>query len=156
MSLIECKECGKEISDKARKCPNCGMIIQHSKNKKIIIIISIILLIVLIVIGYLHFEKQELKKMLLKDWERVEEGSYGSYYTLELDFSETTIEYNFNSTYSWLDTTLKKYNYKIINSHQLEIDNETYEIEFNEDKTMMIMTPSLTDSNTKEYWFNIN
>lgn len=24
MSLIECKECGKEVSSKAGKCPNCG------------------------------------------------------------------------------------------------------------------------------------
>lgn len=25
MSLIKCPECGKEISDKAAACPNCGM-----------------------------------------------------------------------------------------------------------------------------------
>ncbi len=24
MSLIKCSECGKEISDKAESCPNCG------------------------------------------------------------------------------------------------------------------------------------
>ena len=24
MTLIKCKECGKEVSDKAEKCPNCG------------------------------------------------------------------------------------------------------------------------------------
>lgn len=24
MALIKCPECGKEISDNARKCPNCG------------------------------------------------------------------------------------------------------------------------------------
>ncbi|WP_417039619.1 zinc-ribbon domain-containing protein, partial [Clostridium porci] len=24
MSLIKCPECGKEISDKAEKCPGCG------------------------------------------------------------------------------------------------------------------------------------
>lgn len=24
MSLIKCEECGKEVSDKARSCPNCG------------------------------------------------------------------------------------------------------------------------------------
>lgn len=28
MSLIKCEECGKEISDKASNCPNCG-----AKNK---------------------------------------------------------------------------------------------------------------------------
>ena len=24
MALIKCSECGKEISDKAKSCPNCG------------------------------------------------------------------------------------------------------------------------------------
>lgn len=24
MALIQCPECGKEVSDKARKCPHCG------------------------------------------------------------------------------------------------------------------------------------
>ena len=24
MALIKCKECGKEVSDKAASCPNCG------------------------------------------------------------------------------------------------------------------------------------
>lgn len=26
MALIKCQECGKEISDTARKCPNCGYV----------------------------------------------------------------------------------------------------------------------------------
>lgn len=30
MALIKCNECGKEISDKADKCPNCGCPIKHS------------------------------------------------------------------------------------------------------------------------------
>lgn len=25
MALIKCKECGKEISSKAKTCPNCGV-----------------------------------------------------------------------------------------------------------------------------------
>jgi len=24
MALIECKECGNQVSDKAKSCPNCG------------------------------------------------------------------------------------------------------------------------------------
>lgn len=24
MALIKCRECGKDISDKAKSCPNCG------------------------------------------------------------------------------------------------------------------------------------
>lgn len=36
MALIRCQECGKEISDKAKACPNCGcpLIIYPTKIKK--------------------------------------------------------------------------------------------------------------------------
>lgn len=27
MALINCPECGKEVSDKAKTCPNCGIAI---------------------------------------------------------------------------------------------------------------------------------
>lgn len=32
MSLIKCKECGKEISDKAESCVNCGCPISKKKS----------------------------------------------------------------------------------------------------------------------------
>lgn len=35
MALIKCPECGKEISDKATLCPNCGY--EGFKKKKKII-----------------------------------------------------------------------------------------------------------------------
>tara|TARA_B100000579_G_scaffold173244_1_gene141217 strand:+ start:475 stop:777 length:303 start_codon:yes stop_codon:yes gene_type:complete len=36
MSLIKCSECGKEISDKATTCPNCGCpTVAFEKAKKI-------------------------------------------------------------------------------------------------------------------------
>lgn len=35
MSLINCPECGKEISDKAGKCPNCGYPIQRINHCKL-------------------------------------------------------------------------------------------------------------------------
>lgn len=156
MSLIECPKCRKEISDKAKKCPNCGGIINQTKKQKNIVIFSVIILIALTIMGYSYYQKQELKKQLLKDWERVERASSDNYYTLKLDFSETTIQYKFDSIYYWLDSTLMTYDYKIINSHKLEINDNIYEIEFNEDKTMMTITPSLTDSDTSKSWFNFN
>ena len=30
--LIKCNECGKEISDKATSCPNCGAPVKIEKN----------------------------------------------------------------------------------------------------------------------------
>lgn len=36
MALIKCEECGKEISDKAVSCPNCGnMLKKDTYNKEI-------------------------------------------------------------------------------------------------------------------------
>lgn len=34
MALILCKECNREISDKAEICPHCGCPVKESKNKK--------------------------------------------------------------------------------------------------------------------------
>jgi uncharacterized membrane protein YvbJ len=65
MALINCPECGKEISDTAKHCPNCGFKIQPSlkesvkksisgidvQKKKKIKIIAIIIAITLVVIG---------------------------------------------------------------------------------------------------------
>lgn len=34
MALIKCKECGKEISDKADKCPHCGCPVSYSIEKQ--------------------------------------------------------------------------------------------------------------------------
>lgn len=36
MSLIKCSECGKEISNKARGCLNCGCPVEH--NYKVVFI----------------------------------------------------------------------------------------------------------------------
>ena len=35
MALINCPECGKEVSDKADTCPNCGLAVKKElKNQK--------------------------------------------------------------------------------------------------------------------------
>ena len=36
MALIKCSECGKEVSDKAKACPNCGNPIREEESKVII------------------------------------------------------------------------------------------------------------------------
>jgi len=41
MALIKCKECGKEISDKAESCPNCGNVIKERTKKTGTIVILI-------------------------------------------------------------------------------------------------------------------
>ena len=36
MALIKCTECNREISDKASKCPGCGIIISQKEEPKIV------------------------------------------------------------------------------------------------------------------------
>ena len=36
MAIINCPECGKEISDKAIACPNCGIPIASKKDDVLI------------------------------------------------------------------------------------------------------------------------
>lgn len=53
MALIKCPECGKEISDKANKCPNCGCPTKNKKKKiikhnKMIIPIAVVVLVVIV------------------------------------------------------------------------------------------------------------
>lgn len=88
MALIKCRECGKEISDQAAKCPHCGCPVQENresclenvensekqqekgtknKNKKIVVIVISILLVVLIAI---------VLTVALKKEEEPEEVSY--------------------------------------------------------------------------------
>ena len=33
MALIKCSECGKEISDTSKICPNCGIEIKNNLNE---------------------------------------------------------------------------------------------------------------------------
>lgn len=35
MSLLKCPECGKEVSDKAGVCPNCGFPIEKKDEKEV-------------------------------------------------------------------------------------------------------------------------
>jgi hypothetical protein len=50
MALIKCKECGKEVSSEAKKCPHCGKKLKTSSLGKGILYVFLIL-IGLIVLG---------------------------------------------------------------------------------------------------------
>ena len=51
MALINCPECGKEISDQAVSCPNCGLPIKKTKEKKSFNKLFIIIPFVVIVLA---------------------------------------------------------------------------------------------------------
>lgn len=54
MAIVECEECGKEISNSAKNCPNCGAKTLTSKKKSICrqwsYLILVVLLIALVVV----------------------------------------------------------------------------------------------------------
>ncbi len=96
MALINCPECGHEVSDTAATCPHCGCAISQqqteektkkkksiSKKKLIIIISSIIVALIIVAVGALlikqhadNVEKERIQKESQKKQER--EESYKS------------------------------------------------------------------------------
>lgn len=72
MALINCPECGKEISDQAKTCPGCGCPIikqkikrQLSKNQKLYIVLGLICIGLIIgIICYINSPKYVLKQYI--------------------------------------------------------------------------------------------
>lgn len=131
---------------------------QPKKKSKVLIgVISSAIIILIVIFVIQAAGKASLKKQILRDWSTVE-TSDGSYYTLELDFSDNEIEYNFGSAYSWLNTTISTMEYKIISPTKIKIldYDRVISIEFNDDKTMMICTPAITSTDATEYWFQFD
>lgn len=57
MALIKCKECGQKISNKAKKCPHCGVpLIEKEKINLRIILIATIIIITIGVMSFLYFK----------------------------------------------------------------------------------------------------
>lgn len=52
MALMKCPECGKEISDQAKMCPQCGYAIIHSKDKSLNKIVSMIWTIIRYILAF--------------------------------------------------------------------------------------------------------
>lgn len=98
--------------------------------------------------------KAELHEKLLRDWSRVESND-GTYYTLILDFDEDEIEYNFDSTY--VDRTIATYDYEVISGDTIRVEGfGEVKVKFNDDETMMTFTPSITDTEPSQNWFNFD
>ena len=161
-----CRKCGTAIPDDSVFCQVCGEQISIAENaiskKKskplwIIAIIGVFIItgIVVSVILAKEHKKAELHELLMKDWSRVEING-DSVFKVALDFSDDEIDYVFKSYY--FDRTIATYKYKILSENTIEVERESgskqvVSIEFNEEKDMMIFTPSITSLDSSENWF---
>lgn len=161
-----CRKCGNEIKDSQQFCGKCGKSVNDTnkfiinsnlfKKKSFIIICCTLIVFIGIFFGVNTIGKHNLEKSLLNDWSRVETGDSGTLYQLQLDFSSDKIEYKFISSYSWLNTTISTYDYKVVSPNKIKVKDKIYKIDFNDKKTMMTITPALTSTDNEESWYNHN
>lgn len=112
-----------------------------------IAVLALVGILVWYIYSYVAFTDE-----LTRTWERVEADD-GTYYTLQLKISDDEIDYNFDA---WLiSSTIASYDYWCLAPGIIVVDQvygkEIIKISIEED--MMIMTPALTSTDDKEYWF---
>lgn len=83
MALIKCPECNKEISDTAKRCPNCGYNFSIEIKKKIRIIIFVFLVCVVLLFGFIIYQHSKpiykysnQAVVILKDYQNAKISNY--------------------------------------------------------------------------------
>ena len=92
MALIKCPECGKQISDKAKVCPHCGIEvqrvlaeiretqrIQRKKRRKRILISSVSVCVVAIIAVSAYLYSKDALNTIPADYRKQTEGYFKSY-----------------------------------------------------------------------------
>ena len=181
-----CLHCGEAIPEGSHVCPVCGKEVDKSKSENehavvyatqntstiipiqeteeekkesrpkpiaMILLFSLLLLAALLIVSGLS--KANLKKKMLHTW-------YAQDASLikVLDISDDSIEYRLETGYSWLNTSLGNFEWKVIGAHKIKINRfgngfEKYKVEINKDNTILIVTPAITEEGTEETWYNI-
>ena len=62
MALIKCNECGKEISDKAKKCPHCGIKCKNENDVKVFptsVMFILIVIFVAVIFLMMNYNKKD-------------------------------------------------------------------------------------------------
>lgn len=177
-----CEKCGAAIPDGSQVCPECGenprltepdmesnkevivyasmsKAVPTAKKKKIPVqlwVVAGILALLVVAISIINaVQVSNLKKTLEKEW-------YTSYESIlqVLEFDDDEVEYRLETAFSWLNSTLFKGRYKVVSGNKIKIENDddkwdTYKVEFNDDKTVMTISPAITDSDSSEMWYDI-
>lgn len=80
MAMIKCSECGKEISDKAGNCPNCGCPVEtqkserekknksNKKSKKSFLLIAAFAIIILAIIIIYVLKVSNKENIIIGEW----------------------------------------------------------------------------------------
>lgn len=164
-----CTNCGEKLPDDSAFCTNCGAKIDESEKMKVKynflkkyrykMIIGICGIIGMLVIWFIvnSIQISNLKKELLRDWYKVE-GEESSAILCVLDFSDKEVEYRLETGYSWLDTSIANYEYKVISKNKVKIKQygkwKTITVKFNDDKSVMSVSPAITSNDYTEIWVN--
>ena len=176
-----CMRCGQAIPDNSKICPLCGADLERddqqavvyasqkeiesissdNPNKKkmsknMLLILSVVAVLSVIIMVVFGIQKNNLKKELQKDWLDTD----GTILKV-LEFSDDEVEYRLETGYGWLDTTLFTEKYKVVSGNKIKVqifgENwETYAIEFNDDKTVMTISPAMTSTDESENWYYID
>ena len=169
-----CVKCGEAIPDNSRFCPFCGgnledldqqtvvyasqkemgYVPQKMKlSKNTVRILSGVLVLFAIMLAVLGVQKNNLKKELQKEWH----DSDGTILKV-LEFSDKKVEYRLETGYLWMDTTLFNDDYKVVSGNKIKVqmfgdDWDTYTIKFNDEKTVMTISPAITNTDSSENWY---
>ena len=103
MSMIKCPECGKEISDSAKACPNCGHPMKQKKSKLIFVIAVIMGIIALVVLA------SGIKDLLSARQAVIEAESnpmLGNYYMGMSGYHVYVVRFNDDNTVEFVDSGL--------------------------------------------------
>ncbi len=169
-----CPNCGEKLFGGALFCAKCGAKVGENssgtgyvsktpnffqKNKKIILggVIAVAAVVAILFIVN-AVQAANLKKELKRDWSRVE-GEKGSYILCILDFSDDEITYRVETSYAWMNTTLATFDYKVVSGNKIKVSRygdewKTITVKFNDDKTVMTVSPALTSVDKIEIWLN--
>ncbi len=82
MAMINCPECGKEISDKAKVCPSCGApaksVQEKSKKRKDIVVFAVIIVVfiaaVAACIGGAYLHEMKVQEQYRQNFRNSENG----------------------------------------------------------------------------------
>lgn len=178
-----CMKCGEAIPDGSEMCPKCGANLkdevseqavvyasqkseditsdvttsqQKKSSKKAVGIVAACLCIVTVFLVVNGIGKANLKKALVKEWYALEDSIIKV-----LDIEDDEIEYRLETGYSWLDTSLGSYDWKVVSSNKIKVNRfgdkyETYTIELNDEQTVLKISPAFTSVDDSETWYYID